>query len=353
MIARYLLAVALGVCGSIIAVLLQLPIPWLLGSLFVCALGTWLGLPISALPKTIERWMRVAIGVSLGPAVAKSITGFGTTLPYAIVAAILITTVTVVAGTRWFELKIKLPRPSAFLASLPGGLSMLLAMAGDIDNRSQIVLAHAVRVVLVVVSISLLARVLGVPPVADPFGAGFEWSNDTSILLLGGLIVGCFVLAERVHIAGGHVIFPMIITALIAGFTDISLDPPTIVKTVAMLVFGIVIGTEVAAGPRGSYSRVAGASVSFTVAIMTLGTLSALVLTQVVDQSFLVLFLALAPGGIAEVSLIALALGLDAGTVALVHSCRFMYIILVGPIGLQFLTKRERIEANRHSKKAD
>ena len=33
MIARYLLGIALGVCGSIIAVLLQLPIPWLLGSL--------------------------------------------------------------------------------------------------------------------------------------------------------------------------------------------------------------------------------------------------------------------------------------------------------------------------------
>jgi len=339
-ILRLLLSVVLGICGSIVAVWLQLPIPWLLGSLFVCALALGIGLPLGHLPNTLERWMRVAIGVSLGPSVATSVTNSAGDLPFAITAAVVVTTLTVVMGTRWFESRTSLGRPSAFLTALPGGLSMLLAMAGDVGNRAQVLLAHTVRVVFVVVSISLLARVLGVPPEADPLMASLDWSNETSPITLTVLIVVSFFIAERLHIAGGHVIFPMILTAFLTGFTDIALEPPMIVKTVAMLVFGIVLGCEVASGPRGSYARLSAASVIFTIVVMLFGAAIAWGLTQVIDQSFLVLFLALAPGGIAEVSLIALALGLDAGLVALVHSCRFLYIILAGPIGLRWLLKR-------------
>jgi len=74
--------------------------------------------------------------------------------------------------------------------------------------------------------------------------------------------------------------------------------------------------------------------------VMLVGALVALALARLVEPSFLVLFLALAPGGIAEVSLVTLALGLDAGLVALVHSCRFLFIVVAGPLGLHWLTRR-------------
>ena len=132
---------------------------------------------------------------------------------------------------------------------------------------------------------------------------------------------------------------PMIITALLTYFTDVTIEPPALLKTCALLVFGIVIGCEVANGPRERYVRLFNASSVFTVAIMALAAGLALAMTGYIDQGFMVLFLALAPGGIAEVSLVAFALGLDAGLVALVHSCRFIYIITVGPICMKFFQK--------------
>lgn len=154
-----------------------------------------------------------------------------------------------------------------------------------------------------------------------------------------GLIVIGYQVAERLKMAGGHVIVPMIMTTVLVLLTGINIDPPAIMKTVALLVFGIVIGCEVANGPRDRYLELFTTSTIFTVAVMAMAALFALLLVRIVDQHFLVLFLALAPGGIAEVSLVALALGLDAGMVALVHSCRFLYIITAGPVGLRLLQR--------------
>lgn len=337
---RYVPAVAIGVVGSLLAVAVHLPIPWMLGALLACAIATASGLEVVTLPNVVERWMRVAIGVSLGPSVAASLDNSGGHMPLAIIATLGIVTTSVVLGTRWFEQQGPLPRPAAYLTSLPGGLSMLLAMAGDTGNRAQVLMAHTVRVVFVVVSISLLARVLGIATTGAPVMDSLQWSSDTSPWLLAGLIVGGFLLAERLRIAGGHVIFPMLLTALLAAVTEWSLAPPPLLKTLALLVFGIVLGCEVAGGPRETYGKLFRASLVFTIAFMACAALLAYVLNNTTGLGFLVLFLALAPGGIAEVSLVALALGLDAGLVALVHAVRFLYIILAGPVGLQLLLAR-------------
>ena len=342
-LARLLPAVAVGIAGALVAVALRLPIPWMLGSLAACAAATAAGLPMRALPNVVERWMRVAIGVSLGPSVAASLARSGGRLPLAIGAAVVIVTASVALGTRWFERRGGLPRPAAYLTSLPGGLSMLLAMAGDaLGNRAQVLMAHTVRVVFVVVSVSLLARALGIPTSPAPLAASLELSSDGSPWPIAALVVGGFALAERLRVAGGHVIFPMALTALLAAFTDWSLVPPPIVKTAALLTFGIVLGCEVAGGPRETYGRLFRASLAFTIAFMAAGAALAVALDAATGLGFLVLFLALAPGGIAEVSLVALALGLDAGLVALVHACRFLYIVLAAPVGLRMLLRRER-----------
>ncbi len=335
----FVVTFTLGILGSLIALLLSLPIPWMLGSLIFCASGKLIGLPVRTLAPVIERWMRVAIGVLLGPSVANSLLHAGADLPFAMFAAIFITSITVILGTPWIERRTGLPRRSAFMAAFPGGLSMLLALAGDTGNRAEVILMHAVRVVIVVVSISLLARALGVPAETDPLMSSLQWATESSIPILAAIIVCCFFIAEKLRWAGGHVMIPMFISALLTYFTDLVIVPPPLLKTCALLVFGIVIGCEVANGPRDRYRRLFVASTLFTIAIMSLSAVLALMLSAVMGRGFMEMFLALAPGGIAEVSLVAFALGLDAGLVALVHSCRFIYIISAGPLCMRFFQK--------------
>jgi len=341
------LTIAVGVAGVITFALLNLPIPWLLGSMFACALAAKLALPQASVPNLLERWMRVAIGVSLGPAVASSISHNSDDLPFAISSAVVVTLVTALSGMYWFRIQTNLTRSSAFLSALPGGLSVFLALADDRGNRAQILLAHTVRVVIVVVFISLLARVLGIADVASAatqaFGqlhilvASLQWRQGANPLVLMVLIAMCFFVAERVKLAGSHVIVPMLITAVIAVLSPASVDSPIVVQSLAMLVFGIVLGQQIGQSVAADNWQLIRAASVFSGFAILLVAIIALALSNIIPQGFLVLFLALAPGGIAEVSLVALALGLDAGLVALVHSCRFLFIVLIGPLALRFL----------------
>jgi len=219
-----LLAVAIGIVGALCALALTVPIPWLTGSLAACALCSVAGLKLSPPPDGIERLMRMVIGVSLGPSIAGSLASSSAGLTGVLATALALVALSVLLGARWFAYRLSLAPASAYLCAMPGGLSMLLGMADGIPDRTPVLLAHTVRVVTVVLVVSVLARVLGVPPVAAPL-------------------------------------------------------------------------------------------------------------------------LAFAPGGIAEVSLVALALGLDAGLVALVHGVRFLFIVLAGPVGLWWLSRRRTLHA--------
>ena len=62
-------------------------------------------------------------------------------------------------------------------------------------------------------------------------------------------------------------------------------------------------------------------------------------LTQVTDLEFAPLFLAYAPGGIAEMSLVALALDVDAAFVATHHVARIAIVLALTPLGYKLLQR--------------
>jgi len=280
--------------------------------------------------------MRVAIGVSLGPAVASSISLNSSDLPFAISSAFLVTLLTALGGMYWFRAQTNLSGSSAFLSALPGGLSVFLGLSSNISDRPQILLIHTIRVVIVVVFISLMARVIGIPVQDAPLMASLNWQGGSNPLLLLVLLIANFAIAEKLDIAGGHVIIPMLTTAALVASTPIALVIPAIVQSVAMLIFGVVIGQQIADLPIGENKRLVSAGVVFSALAILLVALIAWGLSGMLTHGFLVLFLALAPGGIAEVSLVALALGLDAGLVAMIHSCRFLFIVVVGPFAYRW-----------------
>jgi|GEM_PF-2000621 len=277
--------------------------------------------------------MRGVIGVSLGPSIAASVTATGTGLGPIVFAAVALVAVAVLGGTWWFVHRLGLSRAAACLTAMPGGLSMLLSMADGISDRTLVLLVHTVRVVIVIVSISLLARALGVPPESRTVLSTLEVGRAGDWPVVVGLIGLFFAVCERLRFPGVHVILTMGVTGLLVGLTPLAVHEPELLKSIAMLVLGVVLGIEVAQGERGRYLATFSSSTAYTLVVMALGAMAAFGLASRVDAPFLVLFLAFAPGGIAEVSLVALALGLDAGLVALVPGARFLFIVPAGPLG--------------------
>ncbi len=343
----FIVTLALGICGGAIAVLIHAPIPWLLGSLLCTALVTGFGFRLTKLPSNLEKWMRVLIGVALGPSVANSLGNVGITTLIAVSGSLLSVVFLVCLGYALFQRWLMMSRGEAFLSALPGGLSFMMALAdklevADKSSRPRIALIHTVRVVSLVLFVSLIAFLLGTDLQKGSF---FEWFRfDLSLqwqwLYLLLIIFFSMWLAEILSIAGGHVIIPLVISSSVYAAGFITLPMPQLAITIAMLVFGSILGSELGSGPRKEYPKLAGASLLLTACAFVIAAVLALAIGELTGLGFLTLFLALAPGGIAEVSLIALALGLDVGVIAMIHLFRFLFIMVIGPLGLYRIDKQ-------------
>jgi len=335
---KALLTFLIGSVGGIVAYYLNLPIPWMLGSLIAVALAQYLKIKLAPPHKVFSRWIRVVIGVTLGASVAESLNKISTSIFSTIIIALIFVVIITTFGY-WFFKRIKgFQRVDSFMSSLPGGLSFLMVLAGDLGDRfPKIALIHSVRIVTVVFTFSILAMFMGASDVTQIKGnpIAFAWHLD--LLKMIALVIISGFLADRLKLAGGHVIIGLVLSALVYRFNLIQQDIPELVITIAMIYLGALLGYELAKTNAKENFSLIKASLIFTFASLALAVLISLASSEILNENYLLYLLALAPGGIAEISLITLALGLDAGFVAIVHACRFIFILTIGPIGLNRL----------------
>lgn len=334
----------LGLAGGAVAFYLQLPLPWLLGSLIAMVL--FRRLPIIKMPpQIIARSMRILLGVALGGAVANSIPNVPPSLLTISLSATLIFVGLVTAfGIYYFR---RLPNFSvldSFMSALPGGLTFLVSMAGNLGDRfPKIALIHTVRMVALILTFSVFAYFIGPVDSAEimTYQVAFSFPLDPQlwqvlvITLLSGFV------AVKVKVAGGDIMFPLMIAAAFYGFGWVEIPMPELITTLAMVTFGIVIGCKIASGPVGEYGDQVKASLVFTAAAITMALVIALGLGEFFNMNYFLFFLALAPGSIPEMCLIAMALGFDVGFVALAHTCRYLFIMLVGALGFNIISTHE------------
>jgi len=324
-----------------VAALMAAPVPWLLGSLLLIALVAGSGIKLTRLSPVLEKWSRVLVGVALGPSVANSLDSVGVSTLVVVIASLVSVVLLVVVGYMFFQRWLNMSRGEAYLSALPGGLSFMMALAdrlhvADKSSRPRIALIHTVRVVSLVLFVSMIAIFLGTDLQKGSFDEWFYFdvALEWQWLFLVLLVLSGMWLAETLSIAGGHVTIPLVISSALYALGFITVPMPELVITVAMLVFGCILGFELGSGPREEYPKLVGGSMVLTSLAFVFGALIALVLNDVTGYGFLTLFLALAPGGMAEISLIALALGMDVGVIAMIHLIRFIFIMLIGPLGL-------------------
>ena len=324
--------------GGVIAYYLSLPIPWMLGSLISVAATQYLNIELAPPHKSFSRWVRVVIGVTIGASVADSLNQLSASIFSTIVIALIYVLLITVFGY-WFFKRIKgFQRVDSFMSSLPGGLSFLIVLAGDLGDRfPKIALIHSIRLVTIVFSFSILAMFMGAENVTQIKGnpIAFNWHYDLIKIVL--LIFVSGYLADLIKLAGGHVILGLLFSAIAYQFNLIEEDIPELVITIAMIYLGGLLGYELAKTNAKENFSLIKASLIFTFVALALAALIAMVGSEALNENYLLYLLALAPGGIAEISLITLALGLDAGFVAIVHACRFVFILIAGPIGLNRL----------------
>jgi len=340
-----LLALAIGAAGGLAFAWAQLPLPWMMGAMVATTVASVAGARIR-IEVRLRTVMIVVLGVMLGSAFqpalldqigqwAISILGL---LVYAVVSAGLVT---------WYFRKVAgYDAVTSYFASAPGGLNEMVIVGREMGGDDRVIaLTHSARILLVVMTLPFLFRVFTdyTPPAGLlPTGGALDMPATDWLVLAGCGVAGAWV-AKRLRIPAAVLIGPMVLSAIIHVTGVTQATPPGLLVAVAQVVMGSGIGCRFAGTAIREIVRIVGISIGSTVILLALGVLFGLGIEQLTGMPWFVLVLAYAPGGLAEMSLVALALGRDVAFVATHHLFRIGFIVILAPMAFRIMRRTGRV----------
>jgi len=335
-----------GVGGGLFAVA-GAPLAWMLGAMFVTTGVAMAGLAQLGVYAWLRTTMIAVLGVMLGsaftPALLYQIPGWW---PDVLVLTAFIAVVTGL-GFVVFRYGAGYDTTTAYFSATPGGLSEMAIMGHELgaDIRT-ISLIHATRILVVVATIPVYFRVvegLEIPALPQDVGTLTDIPLYEALMLSGCAILGV-PLGRFTRIPAGALIGPMVLSASVhlAGFS--SAKPPAEIVAAAQVVVGASIGCRFAGLTLNDARRIISAGMVSGILMVLAAALAAYFLADVLGRPVEVLVLSFAPGGLAEMALISLILGIDTAFVSAMHILRIAIVVIGAPLVFR-LTKTKPIES--------
>lgn len=344
---RLALTAAIAVAAGWACYHAGLPAPYMLGSLF----GVWLA--GAALPRLrpalgIPRWFYVPVIIGLSVIMGANFKlAIVAQLPdWALSAAAMVATTAFVTALGMLVLvRARGYQPQlAFLCSIPGGQVEAVAIAREVSGKDYVVaLFHLIRLVIIFLCTPLLLGYVG-------GSEGIAASNAAIAAMpqLGGLppaavgwflalALGGYAAARLARLPVPHLFGPLLASAAahLAGLVAL----PRINEFVllAQVAVGAGVGARLAQVRFGELAYHLKLACLHTAVILASYGLIAYLLARFAAVDFLQLLLAFVPGGIYEVTLLALIFSYDVAFIAVHHTLRVILIFAGLPLAMRLL----------------
>ena len=336
-----MLALGLGAVGGALFNLLGLPLAWMIGAMCFTTVAALAGAPLRG-PERLREVMVTVLGLMLGSTFTPEVLDrlghwvISLTSLLLFVAAVAVSIGLVLHRYAGFG------PITAFFSATPGGLIVMVLTGGALggDERT-ISLMHSMRLLMTVLVIPFWFQLFHG---YQPGGAAAAAAGAEMTAVDAGVLGLCAVLgywaAKRARIPAHSLIGPMILSALVhvSGFT--AARPPAEAVAVAQVVIGTAVGCRFAGIPVRRILDVLVTGAASTVFMMGAALVCALALAKTTGLPFPALVLAFAPGGLAEMSLISLSMGIDTAFVATHHIVRILFLVACAPIAFRLLARR-------------
>ncbi len=340
------LALALGVIGGALFKHFQMPLAWMLGAMTATTIGAFAGLEM-VVPDRMRGLMIGVLGVMVGTAFSPEL--LARLVGWLGGVALLAVFIVVVSACiyLYFRRVAGFDPTTAYFSSTPGGLTVMViigeAMGGD--SRA-IALVQSVRVLAVVSLVPLYFRLVeGVAaPVVQPVALGLAITPTDALSLTAGGVIG-FLVAAGLRIPAAPLVGPMAVSAAlhIAGFSEARV--PTLLIAMAQIVVGTTVGCRFVGFALAQVWRTLLLALGSSLIMIVFAAGTAWIAGSYGIASPAALFLALAPGGLAEMSLVALGLGIDAAFVTTMHVVRIVFVVVAAPLVFAWPRRRRRAGA--------
>lgn len=343
-----LLTLFLGAVGGWLFDEWNMPLAWMIGAMIFTTTAALAGAPLKG-SRRLRTVVIPILGVMLGSAFTPDATAAaGRWIPSLMAMIVFVVVVATCVGL-FFYRAMGFGAVTSYFSATPGGLATMVIIGGEMggDERA-ISLTHSVRVLLTVLVIPFWFRWFqGYEPGGlATLGSVTDIAPLDAAVLLACAIFG-YPVAHVLRVPSAHLLGPMVLSAAIhlGGVTEAK--PPVEIVNIAQLVIGAGIGARFVGVSVFGVFRVLAAAVASTLFMLILAALIAVVLEDLTGMPFRALWLAFAPGGLAEMTLISLSMGIDPAMVSTHHLVRVMFMVLAAPVVFAMLQKRFGITEDR------
>lgn len=314
--------------GALIAQYLNMPLPWLLGPLTAVAVVRLLNGPISAYGpfRSTGQWV---IGASLGLYFSTEILDLVARYWIAIAIGMVVPVVLSFFGSKIIQRVGRTDFKTAWFAAAIGGASEMSTLAERYDARADLVAsAHSVRVLTVVVLIPFGYMLWGITGSdSSALTQRLVDYDQFPILILATVAAGAVFALLR--IPNAWVLGPLAAAAglTLSGVTFTSM--PNYMVNLGQLLIGWNLGDKYRPDFFKAAPRFLLGVVIFSVISLLLAMLVGYVITFVTDIPLETIWLGMAPGGLAEMTITAKVLELGVPIVTAFQVSRLVFVVLI------------------------
>ena len=325
-LARPLLTALAAFVGAQTADWLHMPLPWMLGAMFGVACISLTGQAYPQ-PKWARRSAQLFIGSALGlfftPVIFQQLWGM---VHWIVMGALSVILLSLLVAPLLQKMA-GLDGPTTLYAVSLGGAAEMSMQAQEMGaDAPMVALSHTLRIVLVTLCTSLMAGASGVAlPTSGPGPEHLSIANASALLLSSFFVGRLFV---RLHIAS-----PWKLGALLAGCLCALAGMQGRWPQQGIVVAQMVVGWGLGQGMTRSFftrAPLAMLAMSATTLLLLLACMgTAWLISQQVGMPLVTAFLAMAPGGMTEMGLIAKLFGLAVPVVISFHLLRVVFALLL------------------------
>ncbi|GAB5446021.1 AbrB family transcriptional regulator [Gymnodinialimonas sp.] len=341
------LTLGLAVIGTALFWSTGLPLPFLFGPMLACLIAALVGLPLKGMGQ-VSVAARTILGVAVGASITPDLMGRLPQLAYSVALIPVYVMIIGLIGVPFFRKVYKFDWATSWYAAMPGGLQDMVIFGTEAGGDPRALsLIHATRV-LIFVSLAPLILTLG-------FGVSLDNPIGVPAATLPMHELGLMVLAawvgwkggERIGLFGASILGPLIVTAILSLSGLIHVRPPSEAILLAQFMIGIAIGVGYVGVTLYELRRDVTSAVFFVLLLAVLAAgftevAYALGLAPPVEA-----FLAFAPAGQAEMTVLAIVAGADLGFVIVHHLARIVVVIIGAPIAARLFRITDRMASDK------
>ena len=345
-IGRMALALAIGGAGGALFFFWRMPLAWMMGAMVATTVAALAGAPTEA-SGSLRGFMVAVLGIMLGSAFTPDTVTRAADWLGSIAGIVLYSASVGAAIFAWLRRRPGYGTVTAYFSAAPGGLTEMTLLGGAMggDERT-ISLTHSIRILLVVLIIPFWFRFAYgyVPSGTAALGPAADVPLGDAAILGGCAVVG-YVAAKRLGVPAAALSGPMILSAVVHASGLTTAQPPAEVVALAQVIIGTSVGCRFAGFAVRRVLATLGAALVTTLGMLAAGVAFALVIEAATGLPFRALVLAFSPGGLAEMGLISLSLGVDIAFVSTHHLVRIFCVVFLAPLVFRLL--RERLGATK------